>query len=345
MKAVLDRWKVGFLRDAVASGPEAWVAGSSWASRLLPVGSALVLFLVAARAGGESPPEKRVENRGTPAETSARPSGVTPGKSGEPSSSSGGKPEKCETQHPTPQEPSTIEETKTVEKQETVVVEVQPVVIEAPRYAAIPEVLQDTLGLPKAESVSACLDPRYPFPSYAFVGLVPALAANSTREVVRLQRLEIEMEVGADWRANHSVFTLVVGAAQFELALSQELSTETLLVRDAVGGRRYPVEVGVSRPVGVTRNGRCRLAIDFTAAVRGEAPALRPGEGIYLAADLAPSAPPGSAAPKFVLVRGNRTATTALSLVEKSGTPTSVIPALNELDLAAYCSLVRLGPL
>jgi hypothetical protein len=291
-------------------------------------------------AGSDGSSEKRVENRGTPAEASARPVGATPGKAPE-TPFSGGSPGKCETQHATPSETTVVEETKVVEIQETVVVEVQPVFIEAPSTVAFAEIVQNTIGRPREAAVTACLDPRYPLPSYAMVGIQPVFDTTTGNDIVRLQRFDCEVETDANWQVTQNIFTLVAGTSRLEIALSQESHAETILARDAVSGRRFPVTMSITRSAGMARGARSVVSFQFPNAGSGGSPAIRPGEGVYLSIDLTPEAPPGSTTPRLILVKGAVGTASSLMLVEKSGTATSVIPALSELELAVHCSVVH----
>jgi hypothetical protein len=201
------------------------------------IGVATLVFQNAAKA--DEPAGKRVENRGTPVDSSPQPAGAKPSPSG--GSASGGSQEKCETAHKTVEEQTTtVEEVQVIETQETIIIEVPQVVGELPSYSIFEEVLQNTIGRPKATSVIACTDPRNPLPSYAFVGMLPQFSYASAGDTVRLQRLEIETEVDPAWLPADSIFTIVAGSSRLRVSLSGPNRSETVFARDALSGRTFP---------------------------------------------------------------------------------------------------------
>ncbi|MBL9136198.1 MAG: hypothetical protein JNK85_10035 [Verrucomicrobiales bacterium] len=341
MKSTRRQWGGGFMPCRVGIWFVSGTRRSLVKVALLAIGSAIWWSGPPSMAGSDGSSDKRVENRGTPAESSARPVGVTPG-SAPAKPSTDGSPGKCETQPPTPTETTQVEETKVVEVQETVVVEVQPVFIEAPSTMAFAEIVQNTLGRPRAAAVTACLDPRYPLPSYAMVGIQPPFNPSTGNSSVRLQRFDCEVETDGNWQPTQYVLTLMVGTSRLEMVMSQESHPETLLVQDAVNGRRYPVTVSVTRSAGLAQGARHVVSFQFPNAASGGSPTLRPGEGVYLSIDLTAAAPPGTPMPRFLLVKGSAGSESSLLLVEKSGTATSVVPALNAMELSAHCSVIHL---
>lgn len=183
----------------------------------ITVGLAACLLTGPSRAEASSSENgaKQVENRGSPSQTHPGPSGPTPDRpSGTAPSSK--PPEKCDKDHTTAQEQTpAVEEKTTVVEKETVVVEVRVETDPTLDDVTFPEVVQDTLGRRQAGSVAACTDPRYPLPSYAFVGIQPVFAPRSPGDTVRLERIDCELEVESAWEPNHSLFTLAAGPAMF----------------------------------------------------------------------------------------------------------------------------------
>lgn len=302
------------------------------------------LVPVGAASGGDHPADKRVEHRGEPVQSTPRPAGPTPGHPN-PASPSGKPPEKCDPDHgPRPEQTPVVEET-------TAIVQTRIVIVEAPRpleitpgYLTFPEVLQDTLGRIRLSGVTACTDPRYPLPSYAFVGIQPAFRLRSDRDTVHLQRLDFEIEADAEWHPSHSLFTLIAGSAAFQIPAAGEDRHEVTLATDAAGGRTYPLSASLSRSGSLATAARYVLSFQFIDAGSGKAPILQPGDAIYLSIDLSPTAPPGYAMPKLLVVAGKPDALSTLLLVEKTGTRTSVVPPSASLDLAVYCSVLHRIP-
>lgn len=342
MRSTLGRCVGGFwqqghrrLRPGASHPRLGWIG-------LVVLGCAALFVESRSLALGDGSTGKRVENRGTPAETSARAAGAIPDRTPETPSAVGSH-RKCET-HPSTcpsSETTSTEETKGVEVQETVVVEVQPVVIEAPRYAAFAEIVLNTLGLPRAAAVTACLDPRYPLPSYALVGIQPWFASAADGDVAGLQRFDCELEADAGWRPQDFVYTLIVGQSRLEVTLAGKGHAETVLARDSANGRWYPLAVGLTRSAGSALGTRYVLSFSFIQAESGLAPRVRSGESICVSIDLSDAASPGSAVPRCILVRRTADPHSTLVLVEKSGSTAAVLPSLNELELAAHCSVVH----
>lgn len=116
------------------------------------------------------------------------------------------------------------------------------------------------------------------------------------------------------------------------------------MVAEVHGGTRYPVAASISRSGSSGSNRRFVASFRFIKAESGKAPRLQPEDTVYLSIDPSPDAPPGYRMPKFVLVDGTRDVPSTLRLVEKSGTRTSVLPAVSELELAAFCRVVHRLP-
>jgi hypothetical protein len=293
----------------------------------------------------DAAPEKRVEQRNGPAETTTRPAGATPG-----SASSGGVPEKCPPTPPSaPEQITVVEEVRVTEVLQPVVIEVPVLQVEAAPEAAghwvVEEILQSTRGRPRVTSTAACTDPRYPLPSYGLVGIAPPITWQSARDTVRLQRFECEIEVDAAWQPADTLFTLVVGLAQFQFTVLGTDRPENRVVH-AVGGRgTFLLSATVLRGISsFPGQQRCVVSLVFPEAAAGRAPRLDPGEGVYLSADPSAAAPPGQGVPKFILVKRSPEAVSNLVLIEKSGTSIGLLPAVSDLELAATCAVVHLIP-
>jgi hypothetical protein len=288
---------------------------------------------------GEEPGGKRVENRGAATDTAARPAGPKPGSAG----SAPSEPNKeCEiVQKVIVEETTTTEETQVVRIEEVVVLPSAPIPSEPTEVMTFEDVLLNTLGRRQVTTVVASTDARNPIPSYAFVGFQPAPISRGFSHTVRLQRFECELEAGAGWSPAHSVFTLAVGTALFQLNPDDSEFPRTFPVLDTFSGRIYPLAVGVSKRIAAPGVHRYRLSIYFRDAAHGHAPQLLPEDGVYLSVDPAPTAPPDFGAVKFVLVDGNEGAESTLRLVEKSGSAVSILPNLSRLELAAFCSVVH----
>lgn len=294
--------------------------------------------------GANEVTEKRVEDRSGPVASAPAPAGATPGRSNDSNSKPPAEtPEKCEPACCVVEEvTTTVEEVQVVQTQETVIVEVpQVIAVTPPNYVRFTEVLQNTIGRPGVASVAACLDPRYPFPAYAFVGIQPQFAYRTADDTVRLQRFEVEVEARAGWHPTHSIFELAVGDAHLEVTPGSGDPGEIILATDMTSGRMYPMTFHVSRSSRSAQLGRHLLSFAFSDSVTGGGPTLRPEGPIALSIDPSPTAPLDYETPKIVLVEGAPNTGSPLLLVEKSGATASVIPAMNELQPAAYCSILH----
>ncbi len=303
--------------------------------------------LPASSPAANDPPEKKAEHRDGPPDATARPAGPTPGRTeSTPPNGSGKPPEKCETVHQTvEQQTTTVEEVTVTAVQEVRALEVSHALHEVPGLWTFEELVHHTKGRPRVISVPACNDPRYPLPSYSWVGVQPLLSYRTSRDTLRLQRFECEIEVDADWRPADSLFTLVAGSTRFQVALERWDHPGIVFTEDPTGRASHPVAVGILRGVSSQKSRlRCVLSFAFPEAASGGAPELRPGDAIYLSADPASSAPPGQALPHFLLVDRRADATSTLLLVEKTGAIAGMVPALNELELAASCTVLHLIP-
>lgn len=283
---------------------------------------------------------KRVENRGAAADSAARPAGPRPGSAGSVPS----EPKKeCEVvQKLIIQETTTTEETQVIRTEEVVVLQTAPIPNESPEVMTFEDILLNTLGRRKVTTVGASTDARNPIPSYAFVGFQPAPIERRLQHTVRLQRFECDLEAGPGWNPAHSIFTLAVGTALFQLNADVSEFPRTFPVVDTFSGRIYPLALGVSKRITAPGVLGYRLSIHFKDAALGHAPQLLPEEGVYVSVDPAPTAPLDFGAVKFVLVNGNKGAESTLRLVEKSGSAVSILPDLSRLELAAFCSVVHI---
>lgn len=309
-------------------------------------GCAAVALAVAAVGvlAGEAPSEKRVEHRGNDIQSSPSPAGPTPARPREtPPSSKPPEPHDKDFR-PCPEHTPATEESKTEVPQQVVVVEVPRPAEAAPEYLTFPEILQDSVGRPRADGVIACTDPRYPLPAYAWVGLQPHLAYKADGDVIRLQRLDLELEVGPDWRPGDSILTLVVATSVFSIALPDEDRTDLSLVSEVRSGRTYPLSVGAAKTGSLARTTRYVVSLQFNSAASGKAPILRPGDGVHLQMSPSPTAPPTYDMPRFLLVPGVPGVPSTLQLIEKTGSLTRVVPALQELELSAFLSVVHRIP-
>jgi hypothetical protein len=301
-------------------------------------------------SAGDAPPEKRVENRGKEIQTTpslAKPTPErpreTPPASKPPDHADKDK-DKDKDQRPCPEPTPATEETKTEVRQEVVVLEVTRPAEESPDYLTLPEVLQDTLGRPRVDSVIACTDPRYPLPGYAWVGLAPDFSLKAPGDTVRLQRLDCELEVGSEWQPGDSVFTLVAGSSVFQITPSDEEHPELHVATEARSGRKFAVSVGISKTGSLAQTARYVLSLKFVKAASGRAPLLRPGDAVYLQIGPSPTAPPTYAMPRFLLVPEVPGTPSTLRLIEKSGSITGGVPAIRQLELAAFLSVVHRIP-
>jgi hypothetical protein len=185
-------------------------------------------------------------------------------------------------------------------------------------------------------------------PGYAWVGVEPRFSIQNSGETVRLQRLDCELEVGADWQPGDSVFTLAVASSVFHIVPSDEERPELILARDARGGRTYPLLVGLSKTGSLARTARYVLSFQFVNATAGKAPLLRPGDGVQLQISPSPVAPPTYEMPRFVLVSAGPGSgsgpDSTLRLIEKSGALTCVVPGGQALELAAFLSVIHRIP-
>ena len=102
--------------------------------------------------------------------------------------------------------------------------------------------------------------------------------------------------------------------------------------------------VSLSKRRGGSSGDRFLLSIHCKDAELGQAPRVVEGDGIYLSVDPAPTAPPIYGTPRFILVDRNRSEESSLRLIEKSGSSVSILPNLNDYELAAFCSIVHLIP-
>ncbi len=292
----------------------------------------------------EAPPEKRVEQRGEAVQTNPRPAGPAPGQTHE-SAPPTQPPAKCEKEPGAKSETTTVvEETTTVIQQEVVVVQVSsPAGIETD-YLTVPQVLQDTIGRARVDSVVACMDPRFPLPSYAFVGIQPRIAPLSEGETVRLQRFDCELDVSGDWHPSHSLFRIWVGASAFEILVGDEEGLQMVPAVQIRGPGSYGLVAGLSRSGSLAGAARYVLSLQFPRAASGKAPLLRPGDTVFL--QIAPSvvAPPTYAMPRFLLVSATPGVTSTLRLIEKSGATATLLPETLDLELAAFCNVVRRIP-
>ncbi|MBX3744287.1 MAG: hypothetical protein KF833_03180 [Verrucomicrobiae bacterium] len=292
-------------------------------------------------AADPSPP-KRLEDRSGPVESSARPAGSKPGSASNPATP-GTSPEPCDTDRKEiKKETTTVEETTVIESRETILVEVPRPAGDAAPFLAITTVVQNTLGLPRASTVNACTDPRYPLPAYAFVGIQPSLPQVHPPNNTLLQRLDVEVETRAAWHPAHTTCTLAIGGTLLTVAAGGEDHPATTFARDAFSDRVHAVTVQVSRSAASAWGIRYVLSFVFPGAESGAAPALRPGDGIALSLERSPLAPPDHELPAFILVPRAPDAPSSLLLVGKSGATFSVLPAANDLALAAFCSVVQL---
>lgn len=287
-------------------------------------------------------PPKRLEDRSGAVESSARPAGSKPGSASNPTPP-GKTPEPCDTDRKeVNKETTTVEETTVIESRETVIVEAPRPAGDAAAFLAITTVVQNTLGHPRVSTVTACTDPRYPLPAYAFVGIQPPLPQAHPAERILLQRLDVEVETRTAWHPAHTTCTLAIGSALLTVAAGWEDQPATTFARDALGDRVHAVTVQVSRSAASAEGIRYVLSFVFPGAESGAAPALRPGDGIALSLERSPVAPPDHELPALILVPGAPDASSSLLLVGKSGATYSVVPAANDLDLAAFCSVVQL---
>jgi hypothetical protein len=282
---------------------------------------------------------KRVENRGAATDTAARPAGPRPGSAG----SAPSEPKKeCEVvQKVIVEETTTIEEIQVIRTEEVVVLQTAPIPNESPELMTFEDVLLNTLGRRKVTTVVASTDVRNPIPSYAFVGFQPAPIERRLQHTVRLQRFECDLEAGPGWNPAHSIFTLAVGTALFQLHADVSEFPRTLPVVDTFSGRIYPLTLGVSKRITAPGVHGYRLSVHFKDAALGHAPQLLPEEGVYVSVDPTPTAPLDFGGVKFVLVDGNEGVESTLRLVEKSGSAVSILPNLSRLELAAFCSVVH----
>jgi hypothetical protein len=297
---------------------------------------AVALMWPMAGKTGEETGDKRVETRGAEGNSTARPAGSRPGSEG-PTQPDAEK--ECVVVKET-----TTEETHVIQTEVVVVLEKTPVPIESADLMAFEEVLLNTLGRRKVTTVVASTDARNPFPSYAYVGFQPPPIEQGIHHTVRLQRFECEFEAGADWAATHSVFTLAVGGVHLQFIADDSDFPSTLPVLDVVSGRIYPLTVAVSKRITAPGTDRYRLSVHFRDAALGHAPRILPAEGVYLSAGPSSLAPLGYSALKFILVEGTEGQESSLLLVEKSGSAVAILPNLNRLELAAFCSVVNLLP-
>ena len=329
------------------TGMPGFKSGGSLPGRFLTVVAAACLTAatahIAAAATENSTDDKRVENRGTPTQSSPSSTGPKPARSeGTPPSKPS---EKCDKDRRADADQTTqVQETTTVIQQETVVVEV-PVPVEASfQEFAFPEVVQDTIGRRRMEAVLACTDPRYPLPGYAFVGIQPVFAPRSGGDTVRLERLDCEIEVGPGWQPDDSIFTLTAGSAMFQVPLPRDDRAEVALVADIHTGRKYPLSASLAKSGSSTQARRRVVTFHFLHAASGRAPRLQPEDAVLISIDPSPTAPPDYEMPRFLLVQGTPDSPSTLRLVEKSGTRTSVLPSVSTLELAAHCSVLHRIP-
>lgn len=317
-----------------------------WLNRLASTAGVAGFILVMAFASKvealSEPAPKRVENRGSEADSTARPVGDKPSPAG--TEHPGSKPE-CETvKKVIVEETTTVEETQVIKIEETVIVE-RPIVVDAPpSVLTFEEVLQNTLGKAKVAAVIACTDGRSPLPGYAFVGIQPRFEYRAARDTVRLHRFECELEAPAAWHPSHSTFTLAVGSSILPFTLDDLNSPTTRLVQDVASGRVFPVSIGLSKRIHPRAADRYLLSIECNQAGHGRAPQLLPEDGIFLSVDPSPAAPPTYDAVKLILVDRKEDTDSSLRLVEKSGSAVTILPSLGRLDLAASCSVLHVIP-
>lgn len=312
-----------------------------------PLALSVGLTLAADRVGaGDTQPEKRVENRGSEIQTQPSLAKPTPERPREtpPTSTPPDHADKDKDRRPCPEPTPAPEETKTEIRQEVVVIEVTRPAAEFADYLTLPETLQDTLGRPRVDSVIACTDPRYPLPGYAWVGLQPEFSLKATGDIVRLQRLDCELEVGSGWLPGDSVFTLVVASSVFQITPSDEDHPELQVATDARSGRTYALSVGLAKTGSLAQTARYVLSFQFINAAAGRAPVFRPGEAVYLQIGPSPSAPPTYEMPRFLLVAGVPGMPSTLRRIEKSGSLTGLVPATQELGLSAFLSVIHRIP-
>lgn len=302
--------------------------------------AALALAIPLPSSGSEPENGKRVENRGTPIQSTAQPAAPKP----EPPGAARPEPKpECEVVKQTRvEETTTVEEVRVVQTIEIPAPEISSDTTRPSDFLAFDDVLQNTLGRRKVTTVMACTDGRNPLPSYAFVGIQPPFPPAEPLRTSRLQRFECELEAGSDWDPVHSVFTLAVGASFFQFTVPVSDVPSPFIARDAMTQPLFPFLVGLSKHRAASSSDRYRLSIHWKDAERGQAPRVVEGDGIYLSVDPAPTAPPIYGTPAFVLVERNPNAVSSLRLIEKSGSAVSILPNLNDLDLAAFCSVVHL---
>lgn len=302
---------------------------------------AVTLIWPFAGHAGEEQGGKRVENRSGERDSTARPVGPMPGSAGSAQAESK---KECEFVRKVAvvETTTTTEETHVIKTEEVVVLERTPVPSEPPDLMTFEDVLLNTLGRRKVTTVVASTDAHNPIPSYAFVGFQPSRIERGLHHTVRLLRFECELETGADWNPTHSVFTLAVGAALFQFIADASDIPRNLPVLDTMGARIYPLTDALSKRITAPGTHRYQPSFHFRDAALGHAPPLFPDEGVYLSADSAPSAPLGYSALKFILVDGNEGAESSLRLIEKSGSAVSILPSLNRLELASFCSVVHI---
>jgi len=301
-----------------------------------------LLVFPSSAAGSEPQGGKRIENRGTPIDSTAQPVGAKPNppNAAHPES----KPE-CETvKHTVVEETKTVEEIRVVETVEVHAPETSLPGTSHADFLTFEEVLQNTLGRRKITTVAACNDWRNPLPSYAFVGIQLPLPPQESRHTVRLQRFECELEASSDWDPAQSVFSVAVGPSFFQFTVEASGIPNAFIARDAATQRTFPLLVSLSKRRTPSAGDRYLLSIHCKDAELGQAPRVVEGDGIYLSVDPAPTAPPIYGTPRFVLVERRKDADSSLRLIEKSGSLVSILPNLNDHELAAYCSIVHSIP-